>query len=83
GTLDTPAEPGIPPDDPSERYTRRVINQPEGMDLPGADDEFRTVCVRTCDGYFFPMSNAASYGDFERDQKNCESSCPGTDMRVF
>jgi hypothetical protein len=41
------------------------------------------MCVRTCDGYFFPMSNAATVGDFERDQKNCESSCPGTEMQVF
>ncbi|OHV88509.1 DUF2865 domain-containing protein [Mesorhizobium sp. ORS 3428] len=80
-TLAAPEGPDIPPDDPSVRNIRRVINQPGGMDLP--DDEFRTVCVRTCDGYFFPMSNAASYGDFERDQKNCESSCPGTEMQVF
>jgi hypothetical protein len=50
---------------------------------PQGTGEFRTMCVRTCDGYFFPMSNAATLGDFERDQKNCESSCPGTEMQVF
>jgi hypothetical protein len=50
---------------------------------PHPQGEFRTMCVRTCDGYFFPMSNAASLRDFERDQKNCESSCPGTRMQVF
>ncbi|TGQ47943.1 MULTISPECIES: DUF2865 domain-containing protein [unclassified Mesorhizobium] len=77
GTLDEPDDPG------EERNIRRVINQPDGMDLPGLGDEFRTVCVRTCDGYFFPMSNAATLGDFERDQKNCESSCPATEMQVF
>ncbi|WP_292585066.1 DUF2865 domain-containing protein, partial [Mesorhizobium sp.] len=82
-TLDMPDLPDVPPDDPSERNIRRVINQPDGMDLPRLNDDFHTVCVRTCDGYFFPMSNAASYGDFERDQKNCESSCPGTEMQVF
>ncbi|BCG94900.1 DUF2865 domain-containing protein [Mesorhizobium sp. 131-2-1] len=82
-TLNAPDVSDVPPDDPSERNIRRVINQPDGMDLPRLDGEFRTVCVRTCDGYFFPMSNAASYGDFERDQKNCESSCPGTEMQVF
>ncbi|RWM07075.1 DUF2865 domain-containing protein [Mesorhizobium sp.] len=82
-TLDTPEAPDVPPDDPSERNIRRVISQPDGMDLPRLSGEFRTVCVRTCDGYFFPMSNAASYGDFERDQKNCESSCPDTEMQVF
>jgi hypothetical protein len=65
-----------------------VINQQPGNIIeiprpPQATGEFRTMCVRTCDGYFFPMSNAATLGDFERDQKNCESSCPGTKMQVF
>lgn len=50
---------------------------------PQPQGEFRTMCVRTCDGYFYPVSNAASLRDFERDQKNCESSCPGTRMEVF
>lgn len=45
--------------------------------------EYRTMCVRTCDGYFFPMSNAATVSEFERDRKNCQSSCPGTDVVVF
>ncbi|TIN36929.1 MAG: DUF2865 domain-containing protein, partial [Mesorhizobium sp.] len=80
-TLHTPE--ALPPDHPSARNIRRVINQSDGMNLPRMNGEFRTVCVRTCDGYFFPMSNAASYGDFERDQKNCKSSCPGTEMQVF
>ncbi|TIV61055.1 DUF2865 domain-containing protein, partial [Mesorhizobium sp.] len=81
--LETPDAPDMPLDDPSVRNIRRVINQPDGMDLPRLGGEFRTMCVRTCDGYFYPMSNAASVGDFERDQKNCESSCPGTEMQVF
>ncbi|OBQ75122.1 DUF2865 domain-containing protein [Mesorhizobium erdmanii] len=65
------------------RNVRRVLNQPGIPDFPSSGGEFHTTCVRTCDGYFFPMSNAASVGDFERDQKNCESSCPGTEMQVF
>ncbi|TPL51512.1 DUF2865 domain-containing protein [Mesorhizobium sp. B2-4-6] len=86
--LETPDGPDmpdseVPPDDPSVRNIRRVIDPPDGMDLPRPAGEFHTMCVRTCDGYFFPMSNAASAGDFERDQKNCESSCPGTEMQVF
>ncbi|CAN7560686.1 DUF2865 domain-containing protein [Mesorhizobium amorphae] len=80
GHLDALEQPDYPDE---ERAIRRVINQPDGMDLPRLSGEYRTMCVRTCDGYFFPMSNAASLGDFERDQKNCESSCPGTEMQVF
>jgi hypothetical protein len=76
-TLDQPEDPG------EERNVRRVLNLPGIPDFPSTGGEFHTSCVRTCDGYFFPMSNAASVGDFERDQKNCESSCPGTEMQVF
>jgi hypothetical protein len=75
-------------DSDGQGRVRRVINQPGNNIIeipppPQAAGEFRTLCVRTCDGYFFPMSNAATLGDFQRDQKNCESSCPGTEMQVF
>ncbi|MER8462888.1 DUF2865 domain-containing protein [Mesorhizobium sp. M1396] len=81
--LDTP-DPLDQLDDPGEeRSVRRVLNRPGVPDFPSVGGEFHTSCVRTCDGYFFPMSNSASASDFERDQKNCESSCPGTEMQVF
>ncbi|TGQ79108.1 DUF2865 domain-containing protein [Mesorhizobium sp. M8A.F.Ca.ET.207.01.1.1] len=76
-TLDQPDDSG------EESDVSRVLNQPGIPDVAGSGGEFHTSCVRTCDGYFFPMSNAASAGDFERDQKNCESACPGTEMQVF
>lgn len=76
-TLDQPDDSG------EERNVSRVLNQPGVPDFPSVGGEFHTTCVRTCDGYFFPMSNSASTSDFERDQKNCESSCPGTEMQVF
>ncbi|MER8387381.1 DUF2865 domain-containing protein [Mesorhizobium sp. M0166] len=79
---------GSQPEEPDQaeelsqpRNIRTVLNNADELGQPRG--EFRTMCVRTCDGYFFPMSNAASLGDFERDQKNCESSCPGTEMQVF
>jgi hypothetical protein len=48
-----------------------------------AGESYQTMCVRTCDGYFFPISYASTVSDFDRDQRNCETSCPGTDMQVF
>ena len=76
--LDEPDDPGEEPD------VSRVLNRPGVPDFSSVGGgEFHTTCVRTCDGYFFPMSNSASTSDFERDQKNCESSCPGTEMQVF
>jgi hypothetical protein len=87
GFLDQPAQDGIMPSDAAEEPAEAGYLSPL-IDLsiekaPRPQGEFRTLCVRTCDGYFFPMSNAASVRDFERDQKNCESSCPGTQMQVF
>ncbi|MEO1695441.1 MAG: DUF2865 domain-containing protein [Pseudomonadota bacterium] len=36
---------------------------------------FRTVCVRLCDGYYFPISTSTTRGRFRRDARKCESSC--------
>ena len=41
----------------------------------------RTICVRTCDGYFFPVSFSASEGNLGRDQATCSNACPGA--RLF
>ncbi len=36
---------------------------------------YRTLCVRLCDGYYWPMSYATPRGRIMQDQKRCESSC--------
>lgn len=57
--------------------------QPTETPRARVGESYQTMCVRTCDGYFFPISYASTVGDFDRDQKNCETSCPGTEMQVF
>ncbi|WP_269929561.1 DUF2865 domain-containing protein [Aminobacter sp. HY435] len=64
----------------NEEYPQHIIVGPGAGHGTG---EYRTLCVRTCDGFAFPMSNAASMADFQRDQKNCEASCPGTEIELF
>ena len=48
---------------------------------PGASGRagtgYRTVCVRMCDGFFFPISFGTSEGSFSRDQSTCSNACPG------
>lgn len=36
---------------------------------------YRTVCVRLCDGYFFPVSFSTLKTHFERDMEECQSKC--------
>ena len=44
---------------------------------------YRTLCVRTCDGYFFPISFQASRGRLKTDANVCSALCPGTETRLF
>jgi hypothetical protein len=43
---------------------------------------YRTLCVRMCDGYYFPISYRASYGQIRKDAAQCESSC-GVPAKLF
>jgi Protein of unknown function (DUF2865) len=36
---------------------------------------YRTMCVRLCDGYFYPISFATNEDGFARDKSACEKSC--------
>jgi hypothetical protein len=36
---------------------------------------YRTMCVRSCDGYFFPISFATTQSRFRDDETKCKSSC--------
>jgi hypothetical protein len=50
---------------------------------PGATGSFRTLCVRTCDGSFFPISSDASPADFQRDAETCRQRCPGAETALY
>ena len=44
---------------------------------------FRTVCVRTCDGAYFPVSFATYQARFPDDEKTCKALCPATEATLF
>lgn len=44
---------------------------------------YRTVCVRTCDGYFYPISYSTSPNKFQDDEKACQASCPAAEVMLF
>src|SRR5450756_1789341 len=56
--------------------------------VPGADvgpqsGTFRTVCVRTCDGAYFPISFATVPARFPDDEKTCKALCPAAEATLF
>lgn len=44
--------------------------------------QVRTMCVRLCDGYYFPLSEKVSVKRLTMESRRCKSSC-GSDARLF
>ena len=44
---------------------------------------YRTVCVRTCDGGYFPISFATVPARFPDDEKTCKALCPATEANLY
>ena len=54
-----------------------------GVDLGPQSGTFKTVCVRTCDGGYFPVSFATVQARFADDEKTCKALCPATEATLF
>ena len=57
------------------------------QDYPGSGPPrggtYRTLCVRTCDGYYFPISFSTTPRNFDRDVDACSAKCPGTETELY
>ncbi len=58
----------------------RVINSGNDGAPSGT---FRTVCVRICDGYYFPISYSTVPNRFVDDQRACQRECPATEAVLY
>jgi len=78
-------ETGAIEDDPLKAYfnlrrtteavdTRTALNPP-GRLLDSKPKTYRTVCVRLCDGYYFPISYSTTVAHFADQEQLCQSRC--------
>ena len=44
---------------------------------------YRTICVRTCDGYYFPISFETTPDHFRDDEAACQRMCPAADVQLY
>ncbi|MGP0094054.1 MAG: DUF2865 domain-containing protein [Xanthobacteraceae bacterium] len=51
-------------------------------DMPSGST-FRTLCVRTCDGYYYPISFSTLPSHFQEDERACQRTCPATEAILF
>ena len=52
-------------------------------DLGPQSGTFRTVCVRSCDGAYFPISFATVPARFPDDEKTCRALCPAAEATLY
>ncbi len=71
---------GVPKDFSTGEESGPLDVQP--LEMPKSSN-YRTVCVRTCDGFFFPVSFAANASRFASDEQQCQRQCPGTEAKLF
>ncbi len=69
------------------RSRRRQERQPFNLDKKFKGQQslkgrYRTVCVRLCDGYYFPISYGVSRRVFAQDEASCQSRC-SSDSELF
>lgn len=58
-----------------KRFGRSETGVPRGT--------YETVCVRTCDGYYFPISYNTDSSNIARDQNACQAMCPGAPAALY
>ena len=56
---------------------------PPGPYPTPASGTYRTLCVRSCDGGFFPISFATVPARFAADEKTCKALCPAANASLF
>jgi Protein of unknown function (DUF2865) len=56
---------------------------PPPADLGPPSGTYRTVCVRTCDGGYFPVSFSTVPTRFADDERTCKALCPATEAALY
>uniref|UniRef100_Q07Q44 DUF2865 domain-containing protein n=1 Tax=Rhodopseudomonas palustris (strain BisA53) TaxID=316055 RepID=Q07Q44_RHOP5 len=69
-------------------FLDNLFNNNNGEIAPPVDagppsGTYRTVCVRSCDGFYFPISFATVPARFQDDEKSCKSLCPAAEASLF
>ncbi len=74
---------------PEDRYERGEPYGPYSRPAYGDDDgwqedyaTYRTLCVRLCDGFYFPISDNVRRGRLYQDSHSCTQRCDG-EARLF
>jgi hypothetical protein len=66
-----------------ERSTDSDTAYSDPQPVPQRGGRYRTLCVRKCDGYYFPLSYATSSDRFPQDARLCSALCPAAETGLY
>jgi hypothetical protein len=72
----SPSTPG-PASDSSTRQNKQASNGNTGL------TSGRSVCVRLCDGAFFPIASVAGHSDIASREESCSALCPDAPTALY
>jgi hypothetical protein len=60
-----------------------ILSSPEPTAPTAASGTYKTLCVRTCDGFYFPISYSAMPNRFAEDAQACQRLCPASEVELY
>jgi hypothetical protein len=60
-----------------------ILSSPEPTAPTAASGTYKTLCVRTCDGFYFPVSYSALPNKFAEDAQTCQRLCPASEVELY
>ena len=73
----------MPEQTPEQTPKQKPVEKQQRRQPGAAGGTYRTLCVRTCDGYYYPISNKATRSKFDTDSIACLQRCTGEEARLF
>jgi hypothetical protein len=70
------------PAQPPQVQSLGIFGLFQPIEPPPPPPTFATVCVRMCDGFYFPVSFSTTSDNFASDERKCQASC-GSQARLF
>jgi len=59
------------------------MGEPGAADMGPPSGTYRTVCVRSCDGGYFPISFQTVPARFADDERTCKALCPAAEATLY
>ncbi len=81
GQTDQQFQPQTPP--PAQANQPMQLEPRSNASVTSGGQQYATMCVRKCDGYYFPINPNSGAEDLAEDEEICQALCPTQDTELY